>query len=42
MMNEEDRILYSFKNVKMTVHHQNVRRSDESQQYQEIQSEVMS
>jgi len=29
-MNEEDEILYSFKNVKMMIHHQNVRRLNES------------
>ncbi len=29
-MNEEDEILYSFKNVKIMIHYQNVRRSDES------------
>jgi len=29
-MNEEDRILYSFKNVKTMIYHQNIRRFDES------------
>jgi len=42
MTDEEDETLYSFKNVKMMIHHQNIRRLNESQQYQEAQSEVTS
>jgi len=33
MMNEEDETLYSFKDVKMTIHHQDARRPDGPQQY---------
>ncbi len=40
MTDEEDETLYSFKNVKTMIYHQNMRRLNESQQYWEVQSEV--
>jgi len=30
IIDEEDEILYSFKNVKITIHHQNARKLNES------------